>query len=74
MASSLFLGNIGDIISQGRFKLYEEWTIKYGKVFGYYEGSTPALLVADPDMVREILIKQFDKFEQRLLAFKKHRR
>ena len=67
-ASSLFLGNLGDTMAQGRFKLYAEWTKKYGKVFGYYEGSIPVLLVADPDMAREILIKQFDNFEQRLLV------
>lgn len=61
-ASSLFLGNLGDTIAHGRFNLYKEWTKKYGKVFGYYQGSTPVLLVADPDMAREIFIKQIDNF------------
>ena len=41
----------------------------YGKVFGYYEGSKPVLVVADLDMVREILVKQFQKFEERNLIF-----
>ena len=67
-ASSLFLGNLGDTIAHGRFNLYNEWTKKYGKVFGYYQGSTPVLLVADPDLARKILIKQFDNFEQRLIV------
>ena len=64
-ASSLLLGNFAELIREGRFKLFREWTKKYGKVFGFYEGTTPTLAVADPDMVREILIKQFNKFEQR---------
>ena len=68
-ASSIFLGNFADIISQGKFKLNKEWTRMYGKIYGYYEGSTPVLSVADPDMAREILIKQFDIFQQRRFLF-----
>ena len=56
-ASSLLLGNFAELIREGRFKLFREWTGKYGKVFGFYEGTTSTLAVADPDMVREILIK-----------------
>ena len=64
--SSLFLGNFGELISQGRFKLNENWTKKYGKVYGYYEGGRPVLSIADPDMTKEILIKQFDNFDRRI--------
>ena len=64
-ASSLLLGNFVELMAEGTFKLFRVWTEKYGKVFGFYEGSIPTLVVADPDVVREILIKQFNKFEQR---------
>ena len=64
-ASSLFLGNLGEVFTKGKFKLFLDWTEKYGKVFGYYEGDTPTLVVADPDMVRDILIKQFNTFDSR---------
>ena len=64
-ASSLLLGNFVELMAEGTFKLFRQWTEKYGKVLGFYEGSTPTLAVADPDVVREILIKQFNKFEQR---------
>ena len=64
-ASSLLLGNFVELMTEGRFTLFREWTEKYGKVFGFYEGNIPTLAVADPDVVREILIKQFNKFEQR---------
>ena len=64
-ASSLLLGNFVELMTEGRFTLFRQWTEKYGKVFGFYEGNIPTLAVADPDVVREILIKQFNKFEQR---------
>ena len=41
----------------------------YGKIYGYYEGSTLVLSIADPDMAREILIKQFDIFQLRKVLF-----
>ena len=56
-------------MKEGRFSVLAKWSQTYGKVFGYYEGSKPVLVVADPDMVREILIKQFHKFEERNLIF-----
>ena len=56
-------------MKEGRFSILAKWSQTYGKVFGYYEGSKPVLVVADPDMVREILIKQFHKFEERNLIF-----
>ena len=34
-------------------------------LYRFYEADTPVLLVGDPDMAREILIKQFDKFTER---------
>ena len=38
-------------------------------LFGrYYQSSTPVLVTADPDMAREILIKQFDRFDERLVC------
>ena len=56
-------------MKEGRFSILAKWSQTYGKVFCYYEGSKPVLVVADPDMVREILIKQFHKSEERNLIF-----
>ncbi len=33
--------------------------------WSYYEAGTPVLVTSDVDMAREILIKQFDKFDER---------
>lgn len=46
-------------------KLHQEWYKKYGKVFGMFLFRQPFLMVADPDMIKEILIKEFPKFHNR---------
>jgi len=46
-------------------KCQMEWWKKYGKVFGVYIFREPFLVVADPDMVKEILVKEFSKFHDR---------
>lgn len=37
----------------------------FGKVFGYYEGVIPVLVVSDLDMLQEMFIKKFDCFYAR---------
>ncbi len=54
-----------DISRIGKFTAFKEWRKKYGDVFGYYNAGTPVLAVSDPDIVKEILVKQFDKFDER---------
>nr|XP_053635289.1 cytochrome P450 3A40-like [Cherax quadricarinatus] len=38
---------------------------KYGKVFGFYIGSKPMLVVADLDLIRQVLVKDFHNFSNR---------
>ncbi|CAL4073249.1 unnamed protein product, partial [Meganyctiphanes norvegica] len=45
--------------------IFDEWISKYGKVFGYYVGWSPTLVVADLDLVQQILIKDFVHFANR---------
>ncbi|XP_069131892.1 cytochrome P450 3A5-like [Argopecten irradians] len=40
---------------------------KYGKVCGHYEMISSTLIVADKEMLREILVKQFNNFPDRLM-------
>ncbi|XP_066264682.1 cytochrome P450 3A11-like [Branchiostoma lanceolatum] len=38
---------------------------EYGEVYGLFSGSMPVLFVSDPEMLREILVKQFHNFSRR---------
>lgn len=51
---------------QGSWLVVTDWIKKYGPVFGYYRGG-PAriLMVADHEMLKTILIKDFAHFSDR---------
>lgn len=38
---------------------------KYGNVYGCYLAGQPVIMVSDPEMVKEIMIKQFWNFSER---------
>ncbi|XP_063957772.1 cytochrome P450 3A27-like isoform X1 [Lytechinus pictus] len=44
---------------------FAEYFQKYGKIVGVYNFRKPTLLVSDPDVVRKILVKDFDHFVNR---------
>ena len=47
---------------------------KYGKekkVVGFFEGSTPFVLCTDPEMIKQIMIKDFSNFVNRRVNLKK---
>jgi cytochrome P450 len=63
---ALFFGNLGDVAKTKRLSIsITEWTEKYGRIFGYYEGHTPILVVSDPDVLQDIFIKSFSNFHSR---------
>ena len=35
---------------------------KFGHVWARMDGFTPVLMVAEPDLIKEIIVKKFDKF------------
>ncbi|XP_060064390.1 cytochrome P450 3A24-like [Ylistrum balloti] len=62
---TLVMGNLGlffkDGIVKGEIDLYR----KYGKMFGTFEGKFPTLFVADPKLLKDIFVKDFNSFVNR---------
>ncbi|XP_070556760.1 cytochrome P450 3A24-like [Ptychodera flava] len=44
-----------------------EWSKKYGKLFGTFEGRQPMMVTADPEICKQICVKQFASFYNRRL-------
>ena len=62
-----FLGSTLDL-ARSKWQLHlmlDVYYKKYGRVFGVYLNSSPAVVVSDPDMVKQILVKDFSKFHDR---------
>lgn len=38
---------------------------KYGHVWGHYSGATPEIFLADPELLKELMVKKFDDFTDR---------
>ncbi|RNA03299.1 cytochrome P450 3A29-like [Brachionus plicatilis] len=39
-------------------KTLQRWTHKFGKIYGFYEGHSPVLVLADPDLVADVFLNQ----------------
>ncbi|XP_064613083.1 cytochrome P450 3A29-like [Liolophura sinensis] len=63
-----FFGTLTQLLSKGVDEFDSEVIKKYGKVSLTWACRQPQLLVADPDMVREINIKQFPNFVNRVVT------
>lgn len=63
---AFFIGNVGDFVRTKRVSLsIRNWSGQYGRVYGYFEGHTPVLVISDPDILDEIFNKNFSKFHSR---------
>ena len=47
-----------------------ELSKKYGKVYGKFDGTQPNLCISDPDLIKSILVKDFDHFVNRRVRTK----
>uniref|UniRef100_A0A914UPM4 Cytochrome P450 monooxygenase n=1 Tax=Plectus sambesii TaxID=2011161 RepID=A0A914UPM4_9BILA len=45
-----------------------DWTRKYGKTYGIYEGSRRVLVTSDPDLLQDVFLKKFDHFHGRKMG------
>lgn len=65
-----FLGVLKDAIQKGILKNDVELVKKYGRFFGTYNGTIPQLYVSDPDLIKELFIKESQTFTNRVLILK----
>ena len=68
------LGHLLDTIKhKGQLHLQvHEYFLKYGKVFAMssFLGKIPNLVIADPEMLKDIFVKEFDSFRDRPVSYK----
>ena len=62
-----FIGNTLDFIkTKAQLHLYFDEKVKeYGRLFSISSRGLPALVVSDPEMIKDILVKRFDCFQDR---------
>lgn len=61
-----FIGNILEVRKYGSIHLMmSDYVRQYGKIFAISLGSKPSLVVADPEMLKTIMVKEFATFHNR---------
>ncbi|XP_037539369.1 thromboxane-A synthase isoform X2 [Nematolebias whitei] len=63
-----FLGNML-MFREGYFKALPDIIKTHGRVSGYYFGRKPTVLIADPDLLRQVLVKDFSSFPNRSFGY-----
>uniref|UniRef100_A0A1X7TUE0 Cytochrome P450 n=1 Tax=Amphimedon queenslandica TaxID=400682 RepID=A0A1X7TUE0_AMPQE len=56
------MGNGIELLKMSSTDFQGKWIAKSGKVFGYYMGTKVRIVIADLDILKEIMIKQSSKF------------
>ncbi|GAB6030044.1 hypothetical protein CHUAL_005727 [Chamberlinius hualienensis] len=62
-----FYGNMHklELGTEKPVEVMAKWQKEYGKVYGYYKGTLPCLVVTDLDLLKKILIRDFSNFSDR---------
>lgn len=61
----LIFGNMKEYYAKGYNECFEKWKKEYGRVFGYYLGAKPFIVVTDPNLLKLIQVKDFHHFFHR---------
>jgi cytochrome P450 len=63
---SFFWGNVADFRRTQRISIsIRDWTKQFGRIYGYFEGHTPVLVVSDPYILEKIFLTHSSKFQSR---------
>ena len=61
----LFYGNYKEAVSLGYLESRKKWVSKYGTTFLNYLGIKPVVVTQDLEIIRSVLVKNFDQFINR---------
>ena len=65
-----FIGNIHTALMRGFTENHQELIRKYGKTVGVFDGTTPIIITADVNLIKNITIRDFNHFvNHRVLNF-----
>lgn len=53
-------------LREDRIKVMEKWIKEYGKLFGFYEGEIPKVVISDLNMIKECFVKDAHVFHDRM--------
>ncbi|KAH6944639.1 hypothetical protein HPB50_004416 [Hyalomma asiaticum] len=53
-------------LREDRIEVMEKWIKEYGKVFGFYEGEIPKVVISDLNMIKECFVKETHVFRDRM--------
>ncbi|KAK2147643.1 hypothetical protein LSH36_543g01024, partial [Paralvinella palmiformis] len=62
-------GNLHQLINPAVYITLQKWTKQYNKLYGYYEGCTPVLVINDLDMIQDVFVKKHSSFRDRKVLF-----
>ncbi|XP_067674292.1 cytochrome P450 3A8-like [Haliotis asinina] len=63
-----YLGNIREIRKKGFREVLTEWMQSFGDVYGFYIGNTPTIFVKDLDILKDVSVKHFQDFPDRMFS------
>ncbi|XP_053395256.1 cytochrome P450 3A24-like [Mercenaria mercenaria] len=65
---SPFIGGFPYLAKRGIMGSEYDATMKYGKVVGFFIGNMPTIFLTEPDLIRELYVKQFNNHPNRSKA------
>ncbi|KAL8558302.1 hypothetical protein ACOMHN_059549 [Nucella lapillus] len=63
---SLLMGNMNYITTRGFGAAFKDWQQEFGPIYGIYRAKRASIVIHDPKMLREVMVKQFDAFPNRI--------
>ena len=63
---NFFIGNLTEFM-QSKVGNFTKWRKQYGDIFGFYLGIQPNVVIMDQDLIKAILIKDFNLFPARFV-------